>query len=195
MGVLGTLWGALGVLLGALGALLGCFGIALGALGLLLGALGKLWGCSWWLLGRAWLAQCGPNDCPNDAVGKNKIRFAYRRPCLDAACFVRSGSSLHSNFIMPECQVKMPTQVEMFFQNARYVLGAYSRPAIESAASAKKPKLGLSGTQRASEPIGKCACHRRVFVVFAAGWQIQKCAGGLSQKSYGVSSVCKETQA
>ena len=40
-------------------------------------------------------SEC-PNDCPNDAISK-KNRFAYRRPCLDAACFVRSGTFLHAS--------------------------------------------------------------------------------------------------
>ena len=43
-------------------------------------------------LGSPWLA----NDCPIDAISK-KNRFAFRRSCFDAACFVRSGTFLHAS--------------------------------------------------------------------------------------------------
>ena len=42
--------------------------------------------------GSPWLA----NDCPIDTISK-KNRFAYRRSCLDAACFVRSGTFPHAS--------------------------------------------------------------------------------------------------
>ena len=42
--------------------------------------------------GSPWLA----NDCPIDTISK-KNRFAFRRSCFDAACFVRSGTFLHAS--------------------------------------------------------------------------------------------------
>ena len=42
--------------------------------------------------GSIWL----PTECPIDTISK-KNRFAYRRSCFDAACFVRSGTFLHAS--------------------------------------------------------------------------------------------------
>ena len=48
-------------------------------------------------LGSPWLA----NDCPIDAISK-KNRFAFRRSCFDAACFVRSGTFLHASNLVSQ---------------------------------------------------------------------------------------------
>ena len=42
--------------------------------------------------GSIWL----PNECPIDTISQ-KNRFAYRRSCFDAACFVRSDTFLHAS--------------------------------------------------------------------------------------------------
>ena len=56
--------------------------------------------------GSPWLA----NDCSIDTISKKKNRFAYRRSCFDAACFVRSGTFLHasnlvSNILQTFCTI------------------------------------------------------------------------------------------
>ena len=100
---LGALWAALGALLTALGTLLGRFGVALGALGLLLVLLGAPTGSTWLpcaLLGALaesiWLQANAPTTAPSTRLAK-KNRFAFRRSCFDAACFVRSGTFLHAS--------------------------------------------------------------------------------------------------
>ena len=60
-----------------------------------LGALGALAGSLWtpWAL----LARPGwPTTAPSTRLAK-KNRFAFRRSCFDAACFVRSGTFLHAS--------------------------------------------------------------------------------------------------
>lgn len=60
-----------------------------------LGALGALAGSLWtpWAL----LARPGwPTTAPSTRLAK-KDRFAFRRSCFDAACFVRSGTFLHAS--------------------------------------------------------------------------------------------------
>ena len=76
---------------------------------------GSIWlrlprsGCPWcpgWLdlvalcaPGRPSWLELAANDCPIDTISK-KNRFAYRRSCFDAACFVRSGTFLHASNLM-----------------------------------------------------------------------------------------------
>ena len=60
-----------------------------------LGALGALAGSLW--TPRALLARPGwPTTAPSTRLAK-KNRFAFRRSCFDAACFVRSGTFLHAS--------------------------------------------------------------------------------------------------
>ena len=50
------------------------------------------------------VASDWPIDCPIDTISK-KNRFAFRRSCFDAACFVRSGTFLHaSNLVSKKFQ-------------------------------------------------------------------------------------------
>ena len=82
------------------------------------GALaGSIWpgmarsACSWHPCRVDLAALCGPgrptgsiwlpNECPIDTISQKK-RFAYRRSCFDAACFVRSGTFLHASNLVLE---------------------------------------------------------------------------------------------
>ena len=59
--------------------------------------------------GSIWL----PTTTPSTRLAKKKKRFAYRRSCFDAACFVRSGTFLHASKLIcyrVYCETLLPQE-------------------------------------------------------------------------------------
>ena len=65
----------------------------------------------------SWL-DLAANDCPIDTISK-KNRFAYRRSCFDAACFVRSGTFRHASKLVCYKIYQDGRQIKGIYQDGR----------------------------------------------------------------------------